>query len=42
MSRATVKVGGDDVGRPVARGVYFYQHRTPSFTGQKKLAVLRR
>jgi len=24
----------------VARGVYFYQLRTPSFVSQKKLAVL--
>jgi hypothetical protein len=33
--------GLDDAGRPVARGVYFYQLRTPSFVSQKKLAVLR-
>jgi hypothetical protein len=33
--------GLDDTGRPVARGVYFYQMRTPSFVTQKKLAVLR-
>jgi hypothetical protein len=33
--------GSDDEGRLVARGVYFYQLRTPSFVSQKKLAVLR-
>jgi hypothetical protein len=33
--------GTDDDGRLVARGVYFYQLRTPSFLSQKKLAVLR-
>jgi hypothetical protein len=33
--------GLDDAGRPVARGVYFYQMRTPTFVSQKKLAVLR-
>jgi flagellar hook assembly protein FlgD len=33
--------GTDDEGRLVARGVYFYQLRTPSFVSQKKLAVLR-
>jgi hypothetical protein len=34
--------GNDGQGRPVARGVYFYQLRTPSFVSQKKLALLRR
>jgi hypothetical protein len=33
--------GTNDSGRPVARGVYFYQLRTPSFTSQKKVTVLR-
>jgi hypothetical protein len=33
--------GTDDAGRSVARGVYFYQLRTPSFVSEKKLAVLR-
>jgi hypothetical protein len=33
--------GSDDQGRLVARGVYFYQLRTPTFVSQKKLAVLR-
>jgi len=33
--------GNDDQGRPVPRGVYFYQLRTPSFVSQKKLAMLR-
>jgi hypothetical protein len=33
--------GLDDAGRPVPRGVYFYQMRTPTFVSQKKLAVLR-
>jgi flagellar hook capping protein FlgD len=32
--------GTDDAGHSVARGVYFYQLRSPSFTSQKKLAVL--
>jgi hypothetical protein len=34
--------GSDDAGRAVARGVYFYQLRTPSFVSQKKLALLAR
>jgi hypothetical protein len=34
--------GVDDAGRAVARGVYFYQLRTPSFVSQKKLALLAR
>jgi flagellar hook capping protein FlgD len=34
--------GTNDDGQKVARGVYFYQLRTPSFVSQKKLAVLRR
>ncbi|HKQ59537.1 MAG TPA: FlgD immunoglobulin-like domain containing protein [Candidatus Eisenbacteria bacterium] len=34
--------GTNDDGQPVARGVYFYQLRTPSFVSQKKLAVLGR
>jgi hypothetical protein len=34
--------GCDDAGRPVPRGVYFYQLRTPSFVSQKKLAMLAR
>jgi flagellar hook assembly protein FlgD len=33
--------GMDDSGTRVARGVYFYRLRTPSFIGQKKLALLR-
>jgi hypothetical protein len=33
--------GSNDDGQLVARGVYFYQLRTPSFVSQKKLAVLR-
>jgi hypothetical protein len=33
--------GAGDDGRMVARGVYFYQLRTPSFVSQKKIAVLR-
>ncbi|HKQ59536.1 MAG TPA: FlgD immunoglobulin-like domain containing protein [Candidatus Eisenbacteria bacterium] len=33
--------GTNDDGQPVARGVYFYQLRTPSFVSQKKIAVLR-
>ncbi|NOT34320.1 MAG: T9SS type A sorting domain-containing protein [Candidatus Eisenbacteria bacterium] len=33
--------GSDESGRSVARGVYFYQLRSPSFTSQKKLTVLR-
>jgi hypothetical protein len=33
--------GTDEGGRTVARGVYFYQLRSPSFTSQKKLTVLR-
>jgi hypothetical protein len=33
--------GSGDDGRLVARGVYFYQLRTPSFVSQKKLAVLK-
>jgi len=32
--------GTNDDGAKVARGVYFYQLRTPSFVSQKKLAVL--
>jgi hypothetical protein len=34
--------GCDDAGRPVARGVYFYQLRTPSVVSQRKLAMLAR
>jgi hypothetical protein len=34
--------GSDDAGRAAARGVYFYQLRTPSFVSQKKLALLAR
>jgi hypothetical protein len=34
--------GSDDEGRRAPAGIYFYQVRTPSFVGQKKLAVLRR
>ncbi|MBI1797015.1 MAG: hypothetical protein HYR74_08185, partial [Candidatus Eisenbacteria bacterium] len=33
--------GADDGGQRVARGVYFYQLRTPSFVSEKKIAVLR-
>ena len=33
--------GTNDAGNAVARGVYFYQLRSPSFTSQKKLAVLK-
>jgi flagellar hook assembly protein FlgD len=33
--------GTNDGGDLVARGVYFYQLRTPSFVSQKKLAILR-
>jgi flagellar hook assembly protein FlgD len=33
--------GTNEEGRSVARGVYFYQLRSPSFTSQKKLTVLR-
>ena len=33
--------GTSDDGQRVARGVYFYQLRTPSFVSQKKLALLR-
>jgi hypothetical protein len=33
--------GTSDDGRKVAGGVYFYQLRSPSFTSQKKLTVLR-
>ena len=33
--------GSSDDGQLVARGVYFYQLRTPSFVSQRKLAVLR-
>jgi len=32
--------GSNDEGQKVARGVYFYQLRTPSFVSQRKLAVL--
>jgi hypothetical protein len=32
--------GTNDAGQPVARGVYFYQVRTPSYQSQKKLTVL--
>jgi hypothetical protein len=32
--------GTDEAGNLVPRGVYFYQLRSPSFTSQKKLAVL--
>jgi hypothetical protein len=34
--------GSGDDGRPVAHGVYFYVLRTPSFTSQKKIALLKR
>jgi len=33
--------GTNEEGRSVARGVYFYQLRSPSFTSQKKLTVLK-
>jgi hypothetical protein len=33
--------GTNDAGQTVARGVYFYQLRTPTFTSQKKLTVLK-
>jgi flagellar hook assembly protein FlgD len=33
--------GADDAGRRVGPGVYFYRVRSGSFTGQKKLTVLR-
>jgi hypothetical protein len=33
--------GTNDEGQSVARGVYFYQLRSPSFTSQKKLTVLK-
>ena len=33
--------GTNDAGQSVARGVYFYQLRSPSFTSQKKLTVLK-
>ncbi|HET9951416.1 MAG TPA: FlgD immunoglobulin-like domain containing protein [Candidatus Eisenbacteria bacterium] len=33
--------GTDDAGRPVSSGVYFYQLRTPGFTGSKKLILLK-
>ena len=33
--------GTNDDGNKVARGVYFYQLRSPSFVSQKKLAVLK-
>ncbi|NOT34735.1 MAG: hypothetical protein HOP12_11270 [Candidatus Eisenbacteria bacterium] len=33
--------GRDDQGYAVARGMYFYRLRTPSFTSDKKLTVLR-
>lgn len=33
--------GTNENGQSVARGVYFYQLRSPSFTSQKKLTVLR-
>jgi hypothetical protein len=33
--------GSNEDGQLVARGVYFYQLRTPTFVSQKKLAVLR-
>jgi hypothetical protein len=33
--------GTNEGGQSVARGVYFYQLRSPSFTSQKKLTVLR-
>ncbi|HEY3216373.1 MAG TPA: FlgD immunoglobulin-like domain containing protein [Candidatus Eisenbacteria bacterium] len=33
--------GTNDAGIKVARGVYFYQLRSPSFVSQKKLAVLK-
>ena len=32
--------GADDSGRKVRPGVFFYQVRTPSYVGQKKLTVL--
>jgi flagellar hook assembly protein FlgD len=32
--------GTDDAGNKVKSGVYFYQMRTPTWTSQKKLAVL--
>jgi hypothetical protein len=33
--------GRDDDGRQMAKGVYFYQMRTSSFVGQKKITLLR-
>jgi hypothetical protein len=33
--------GTNEAGQAVSRGVYFYQLRSPSFTSQKKLAVLK-
>jgi hypothetical protein len=33
--------GTNDAGQSVARGVYFYQLRSPSFVSQKKLTVLK-
>jgi hypothetical protein len=33
--------GTNDAGQTVARGVYFYQLRTPTFASQKKLTVLK-
>ncbi|HYM80250.1 MAG TPA: FlgD immunoglobulin-like domain containing protein, partial [Candidatus Limnocylindria bacterium] len=33
--------GTSDAGQTVARGVYFYQLRTPTFASEKKLTVLR-
>jgi len=33
--------GTNDAGQSVARGVYFYQLRTPTFASQRKLAVLK-
>ena len=33
--------GTNEQGQPVARGVYFYQLRSPSFVSEKKLTVLK-